>query len=73
MPEAVSLGDQAREGQMSCIPQAIGMRPRKSEALQWVSSGVRGWGPGPSPRGEGSLTEEAGQDPHVCRVGLGMG
>ena len=32
-------------------------------------------GPGPlSPGGgKGSLTEEAGQDPHVCRVGVGTG
>lgn len=65
---------------MSCAPphppqQATGMGPWNSEALRWVSSGVRGLGPGPlSPRGgEGSLTEEAGQDPHVCRVRVGTG
>lgn len=61
------------EGRSPTSPEEQGLA-QKLEASQWLSSGVRGQGSGPCiPEEKGSLTEEAGQDPHVCRVGAGMG
>ena len=65
--KAVSLGKSGREGRHPASPSTRN-GPRKSEFLKCMSSGVRGWGSSPRFWKKGPLTEEAGQDPHVCGV-----
>lgn len=61
-------GGSGREGRCPVSPSTRN-GPWKNGPLNCRSSGVRGWGPGPRvPKEKRSLTEEAGQDPHVCRV-----
>ena len=79
VPEARSLEDQ-RQPDVLCPPPTPPPPSNRDGALELGGSAVgqlRGQRAGPGPLspggGKGSLTEEAGQDPHVCRVGVGTG